>query len=702
MASPKRLLLASALLTGAALAADGIVPGKLLLDPTFQCIGVEVTYTGDVRPNARGTVQYRASGESAWRTGHPLVRVSDKPTDAKGGGAKNPRFFSSIFCLKEDTEYEVEVKFEDPDGVSAQLPAQKVRTRNSAVKTGSGRHYYANPAAAAEGDGSQAQPYKSLEKALAAGGPGDTIHLAAGVYPVLAPLACDLSGEENAWLHIKAEPGAIVTDADPALSGAGKLAWEKFKQDEDGRWIYKLPVKDAHRVMVRKKPGDVTTGYFLWRAMQNDTTKYNGPHRGQTVAHLIENYTGLNKCGIFLQEPDALYAILPEGMDDPARVDVQISRGNVAQRQSAHVLSFKGHHVLVEGLTFDLTVSLQVAGHHIHFKRIAVYGNNGRNNISTGTYGLIEDSTFVFNTNYDWHHAPPAKISKGNRWDPWGRVKNGANDTHLVSPAQGTVFRYNYISGFNNVVGPPAPALSKNIEIHHNRFDHVYDDCIEPDGPGVNWRVYENQFSRFINGISDAPVDIGPFFVVRNSFDKYVQGAFKVRNGAAGKTLYYHNVCYPQKNLQIYSHGPRPEAWPIPNPGFDGLAFCPDQDGERWMRTRNNILIGGRAAYSVRGDKCVLMDTLDFDYNLLASVNGGNTRRVGEKHSLSGMPVFKDLEKGDLRLMDESQPGVDSGEIVKGINDEVPAPWQFTGKAPDMGLYEYGAELPQVGPRKGR
>lgn len=147
MASPKQLLLASALLTGAAFAADGIVPGKLLLDPTFQCIGVEVTYSGDVRPNAQGTVQYRASGEPAWRTGHPLVRVSDKPTDAKGGGAKNPRYFSSIFCLKEDTEYEVEVKFEDPDGVSAQLPAQKVRTRNSAVKTGSGRHFYANPAA---------------------------------------------------------------------------------------------------------------------------------------------------------------------------------------------------------------------------------------------------------------------------------------------------------------------------------------------------------------------------------------------------------------------------------------------------------------------------------------------------------------------------------------------------------------------------
>lgn len=689
------------------LAANTLTPQNLVLEPTFQCIGVEVAFSGDDNANAKGQVQYRAVGSPRWLTGHPLVRVSGIPGSGnEKGEAINQRFSTSLFYLKENTEYEVVVKFDDPDKVTTQLPSRKIRTRDSNLKTGGGKEYFADAAAKTDGDGTRIKPFNTLARALSSGGPGDVIHLAKGVYQLTGPVSCGLSGNEQAWLHNKADPGTVITDADPAISGVGRLAWAKFKQDEKGRWIYKLPVKNAHRVMVHKVPGDVSTGYFLWRYMKNDGSKssYQGPHRGQTLDEMVEDYCRLNKYGAFVQEPDALYVVLPEGVDDPAKADVQISLAEGTEKTSSdNLLSFNGHHVVVEGLTFELTTSLQAGAnaHHLAFRRIAIYGNNGRRSIRTGSEGLVEDSTFVFNAGYDWAHSAPSKTTRGNRWDPWGKLKNGCNDTHLVAPAASTVLRYNFMSGFNNVIQYPLPAQNRNIEIHNNLIERAFDDCVEPDGPGINWRVYDNLFRHFWNGISDAPVETGPFFVVRNIFSGYMQAAFKVRNGAAGHTLYYHNAAYPRPELMLYSHSKEPPpVWPIPNPRAEGMCFAPDGTGDTWMRTRNNILIGGSKPYTIRSAGAAFKtETMDFDYNILASVNNSRAEKCGEAHSLEALPKFKDTTSGDLRLADASQPGIDKGEIIKGINDEVPPPYQFKGMAPDIGVCEFGSPLPHCGPR---
>ncbi|MCX5777053.1 MAG: hypothetical protein NTX32_05440 [Candidatus Firestonebacteria bacterium] len=712
------LLFMTCLFLSPSFAEKDITPEKLILDPTFECIGVEVNYTGDDNFNAKGNIKYRAVGSEKWLNGHPLIRVSDKPMDLHGAGAKNPRFFTSIFYLEEDKEYEVEVAFKDPDGVTEQLPAAKIKTRNSKVKTGGGKNYYVDPAAKTEGDGSKAKPFKTVEAASAVvAGPGDTLYFLKGVHYIKGKIGFEQSGDEKSFFHIKGEPGAIITDADPEISGVGKLKWELYKKDEKGRPVYKLPVKNTQRVMVRKKPGDVSTGYFLWRYMKDDGCRKSqqGPHRGQSLEHLVENYNGMNDCGAFIQEQETLYVVLPKGFNDPEKADVQISHGRSNTQETNNSFLVRGHHVLVEGLTFDMTVNLRAGkGEFVHFSGISVYGNNGREGLSVGPNGLIEDSKFIFNSNHDWHHAPPSKTREGNKWDNWSKVKNGANDTGLIVLERSGVFRFNYILGFNNVIQYPGGMQNKNIEIHNNFFTQVYDDCVEPDGPAINWRVYNNMFYKFFNGISDAPVDIGPFFVVRNIFYGYIQSAFKVRNGASGQTIYYHNAVYPGKDPVIYSNGQIPKVWPVPisQQNYNGCAFAPDQDGDRWMRTRNNILIGGSTTYVLRSrDKSpkakskgtassLLLDTFDFDYNSLASVSGGNIFRCGESHSIDGMPKFVNLEKGDLRLAGGGGRLKDAGEIIKGINDEVPAPYQYKGGGPDIGVYEADTELSQYGPRK--
>jgi hypothetical protein len=48
--------------------------------------------------------------------------------------------------------------------------------------------------------------------------------------------------------------------------------------------------------------------------------------------------------------------------------------------------------------------------------------------------------------------------------------------------------------------------------------------------------------------------------------------------------------------------------------------------------------------------------------------------------------------KVDLRLK-AGCAAIDAGEVLPGFNDG------FKGKAPDLGAYEFGDELPQYGPR---
>jgi hypothetical protein len=166
----------------------------------------------------------------------------------------------------------------------------------------------------------------------------------------------------------------------------------------------------------------------------------------------------------------------------------------------------------------------------------------------------------------------------------------------------------------------------------------------------------------------------------------------KVRNGANGAALYYHNVCYPTtNNMHAFS-------------SHDGkYCYAPDGDGVRWMKTRNNIFIADADPYYVSKRRLGMRyNTLDFDYNCLVKINGDKPSPIridGEKHSIFTMPAFIDAVKGDLRLKDDEQECIDKGEIIKGINDEVPEQYQYKGEAPDIGVYEYGVDLPHYGPR---
>jgi hypothetical protein len=73
-------------------------------------------------------------------------------------------------------------------------------------------------------------------------------------------------------------------------------------------------------------------------------------------------------------------------------------------------------------------------------------------------------------------------------------------------------------------------------------------------------------------------------------------------------------------------------------------------------------------------------------------VETGNLFASGTKAPSDNRTVFE-ITTNDLRL-NVGTAAIDAGEVLPGFNDG------FSGKAPDLGAYEFGADFPHYGPRR--
>jgi Big-like domain-containing protein/purple acid phosphatase-like protein/chondroitinase B-like protein len=97
-----------------------IDPGPITVDPpTLQTLGVSLSIgTSDTNHNATVTVQFRRTGDSVWRDAMPLFRLrpellsEEDPTPF----IVAEQFAGSLFDLDPDTEYEILLTIQDPDG----------------------------------------------------------------------------------------------------------------------------------------------------------------------------------------------------------------------------------------------------------------------------------------------------------------------------------------------------------------------------------------------------------------------------------------------------------------------------------------------------------------------------------------------------------------------------------------------------------
>ncbi len=183
---------------GHSLAENAVTVGSFIIEPaTLHCLGFEWNIQGDDNHNASVSVEYRKTGDLAWRKALPLLRIGEEKVWRSREFLEywTPRMFAgSIFDLQANMEYECRLIMSDSDGVHGQTQQQCfVRTRSVPQAYSEGRVLHVYPPGYR---GSRQQPsFTGLKEAYYGPGlgdwsvvreqkvqPGDIIEVHAGLY----------------------------------------------------------------------------------------------------------------------------------------------------------------------------------------------------------------------------------------------------------------------------------------------------------------------------------------------------------------------------------------------------------------------------------------------------------------------------------------------------------------------------------------
>ncbi|MFC2076668.1 FlgD immunoglobulin-like domain containing protein [candidate division KSB1 bacterium] len=623
----------------AAVAQDDILSGSLTLTPTFECIGIRVSYSGDNNQNGYVNVRYRPVGSGDWKNAQSLNRILNK------------RFAGSIFYLEPGTEYEVELDMVDADGVTNGLQTGTTTTRAFDFPSGT-RDLYVAPNGSDLATGTEENPFQTIGKAEAISRSGDVIHVLPGIYRETVRIT--RSGGATAYIAYRAEGDGVILDgADPVFEYV----------DTVDNW------------------GAVSNG--VYRANIDYQTGYVGVHD-----HRLYHYESLSALGDlevgppggWYQDPSTkrLYVKLTSG-DDPDARPMEVAKLNYGFNMTST------HHVIIDGfeiryfggdsrgrgIYMDSANNNVIENCLIHgvMEGVLIRRNIAENN-------LIRDNTIYDTSIYNWD---------------WDDVKAHEEENSAISSSGGggNVIKGNTIFGFFNGIAPAVwselgiELFNHDMDIYENEVYNIGDDCLEPEGTCINIRFWGNWLHDSFCPISIAPITLGPCYIMRNVIFNYKYTAFKYNVNAPvttrGPCLIYHNsIC-------------------VPADGINGIVISPTSVAWSYQRYRNNVFFATRYAME---DMMGPGPGLSFDYNTwftsssTSYIKWNDTRYSSlaefraatghEAHGLGVNPWFVDYQGGNLRLRSNSAC-IDAGQRMANINDG------YAGSAPDMGAFEYGA-----------
>ena len=208
--TPWRMLLLAfcLLITTAGVARGSTTPGTVTLSSTFESISVRGKFSGDSNSNNSASLQFRKVGEVTWQDAYaPII---DRRTSING--TSNAAYVSeargSIVGLTANTAYEVQLTWNDPDGVGGGSSNIGTVSTLSYNPPANGTTRWVDASAASEGSGTSMSPFKSIPYAIEQSIAGDTVMVKAGTYPALT---ISKSGTSSAYFVLKANPGDAVT-----------------------------------------------------------------------------------------------------------------------------------------------------------------------------------------------------------------------------------------------------------------------------------------------------------------------------------------------------------------------------------------------------------------------------------------------------------------------------------------------------------
>lgn len=358
---------------------------------------------------------------------------------------------------------------------------------------------------------------------------------------------------------------------------------------------------------------------------------------------------------------------------------------------------------------------------HVFIENLAIDGGKDRSDVGVDFLGT--EDCVVRRCNIDATYGIRATRPPGAKnayiadnviqgITPWTNEAMGANGKNIGEGVEitgpGNVICFNRVSNFRDCISTMESKNAFNqvcVDIYNNDIHFGADDGIEADYCMGNCRIMRNRMTNCFVGLSSQPGVGGPTYFIRNVMYNLTYVPYKFHNSSVGDVA-LHNTCVKTG---------------------DGAA-CFTSAPIRRALFRNNLVIGGAGggnfgnygngtglAANIRAADA----TCDFDYNGYGTVGTpfkGNLGGKGfdslaslranttEKHAVQvDLDVFAAPIKlpipgtdkwptPDLRLRPGSA-AVDAGLALPNVNDGL------AGKAPDLGAYELGQDLPHYGPR---
>ena len=602
---------------------------QLELYPNIETVGVVVSGAGLPKT---AELMYRRSGESAWRAGHPLVRIDDC------------RLVGSLFGLAPSTAYEVKVLdgTNEISGATTTQPGELPFAPSAVI--------HVDDDAAPGGDGSAAAPFQSIQEGVNRAAPGTQVLVADGIYH--EAVTFPNSGTAGNWIQVKAGGGGAILDGSETLSGD---IWKPH--DKTKVWFTKV-------------------GSFFEYLARDQKRFYAYDDLSGLLSGTGHNNVPMSE-GWYLER--STLRLYVRSQDDPSRHTWQAPRLNHAfDVNGQDWLWIEGFEMRFYGTQQDgCGVCTKNASHvvirknRIHNMNLGIYIN------WTGGEERGNDTRIEYNEIYD----PPV-----NEW-PWKAVKGSMMEgTAIVLRGHiGAILRGNQLHNYFNGIYTGSsgalenPALAFDADIYNNHIYNISDDALEPEGACINHRFRNNIIDTSFVGVSLAPVTQGPTWVLRNTVANYTGRGIKWDGNSDGIALIYHNTFWTTQNVPAMDM-----ISPVHNAKLRNNIFQGSGYGIYEVRT-------GSTGHDWNYDNWYTARIPRFkwesvDYISLADL----CKSTGlECSGHEGSPALSNPPGGDFTLL-PSSPNIDRGAIIPGINDG------FAGNAPDIGAYEYAsvADLP--------
>lgn len=603
------------------------------LIPNIETAGVVVSESG--LPSS-AQLTYRRVGETAWRAGHPLVRLDDG------------RLAGSLFNLTPATAYEVNIS----DGAGGNISGS-FTTQADELPFAPTSVIYVNANAPEGGDGSSAAPFQKIQDGVNRASAGTQVLVADGVYR--ESINFPASGMPGAWIQVKAEGAGAVLDSSETLAA------DVWIPHETNSRVWYTKIGPAIKYLARD-------GKRFYQ--YDDLTSLMGArgHNGVDV-----------KEGWFYEAASTKLYI--RSMDEPSRHTWNLPRlnhaFNVTGRDWIWIEGFEMRYYGADangcGVCIVDASHVVIRRNRIHNMQMGIYIN------WTGGEDRGNDARIEFNEVSD----PPV-----NEW-AWKAVKGSwmEGTAIIVRGHIGAIVRRNDVHNvFNGIYTGSSgakenPAVAFDADIYNNRVYNISDDAFEPEGACVNHRFRNNTVNNMLVGISIAPVTYGPVWVLRSTFANFYGTSIKWDLNPDGAVFIYHNTSWTNAagvngmsmirtahNVTMRNNIFQGNGYAFEEP-FSGSTRH-DWNYDNWHTTK--------PAPHFKWENVNYATIADLCKSTRLECNGHESP-----------PGFVNPFGGDFTLLSNS-PNVDRGVLIAGINDA------FYGNMPDIGAFEsvYGAPPP--------